>query len=143
MIFIEGNVPSSKNSRINTSKGSFMSKTVMKYLRQHGIQGYSSSKKEVRGYKTRDITFPVDELRDLFSGFDYPIEVGFHFVRDSKRRFDFHNAVQIIFDLMTAFDIIEDDDMNCVIPTCIWIDDKPYTVDKNNPGVWITVKKRK
>ncbi len=56
-IFIPGNVPSLKNSKIKTARGIFPSKTVMKYLRSLGIQKYSVSKKEVIGFKTRDNLF--------------------------------------------------------------------------------------
>ena len=53
-IFIAGNTPSSKNSRVNTSRGSFASKTVTKYLRSLGIKSYSSSKRTVEDYKTKE-----------------------------------------------------------------------------------------
>ena len=53
MIFIPYNTPSLKNSKIKTSKGIFSSKTVKKYLNSLGIQKYSSSKKEVIGYKNK------------------------------------------------------------------------------------------
>ena len=64
MIFIPHNVASSKNSKINTSKGSFISKTTKKYLRSLGIQSFSSSKKEVKLYKTIPLSFPVKELKN-------------------------------------------------------------------------------
>ena len=64
LIFIPGNVPSSKNSRINTSKGSFASKTVKSYLNSLGIQSYSSSKKLVKGYVNKPNL--IDNLREDF-----------------------------------------------------------------------------
>jgi len=64
MVFINGNVASSKNSKINTSKGSFMSKTVKKYLRSFGIQTFSSSRKSVTEYKTIPMTFPIEQLKE-------------------------------------------------------------------------------
>lgn len=136
-VFIPYNVPSLKNSKVATSKGVFASKTVGKYLRKHGIAHYSSSRKEVKRYQTIPMTFPVKELKTLFADREYPIIVGLHFVRDSKRDFDFNNASQIIFDLLTAFDIIPDDSMTYVIPSCLWVDERHYTVDKDNPGVFI------
>lgn len=141
MIFIEGNVPSSKNSKINTSKGSFMSKTVKKYLRMYGIQTFSSRKKEYKGYKTIPMTFPVEELRDLFSGVVYPVVVKFHFVRGSKHKFDFVNVVQILADLFTVFDIIPDDNMDYFLPKVMFRNDEAYTYNKENPGVYINVEK--
>lgn len=141
LIFIPFNVPSSKNSRINTKHGSFASKTVKKYLNNLGIQSYSSSKKIVKGYINKPNL--IEELKGDFlkqiEGKALPLEIGFHFVRDSKRKFDFHNIVQVILDLLTASDIIIDDNMNCAIPFALKIDNKFYSVDKFNPGVWITI----
>jgi hypothetical protein len=139
LVFLPHNVPSLKNSKIATSRGVFSSKTVGKYLRKYGIKHYSSSRKTVEGYKTSPMTFPVEELRKLFEGVVYPTTVGFHFVRDSKRSFDFNNANQIVFDLLTAFDIIPDDSMNYVVPACVWINDLPYSVDPKNAGVYIKI----
>jgi len=141
LIFIPGNVPSSKNSRINTAKGSFASKTVKSYLNSLGIQSYSSSKKLVKGYVNKPNL--IESLREDFlkqtSGKQLPLEIGFHFIRDSKRKFDFHNIVQVVLDLMTAHDLIIDDNMDCVIPFALKIDSKFYSVNKENPGVWIKI----
>jgi hypothetical protein len=141
MKFLIGNVPSSKNSKINTSRGSFMSKTVKKYLRSYGIQTFSSRRKEVKGYKTIPMTFPVEELRELLSDVEYPVVLGLHFVRGSRHKFDFHNACQIILDLFTAFEIIPDDNMDYVIPRAFKIDDNYYSYEPKNPGVWVTIIK--
>lgn len=141
LIFIPGNVPSSKNSRINTKHGSFASKTVKSYLNDLGIQSYSSSKKLVKGYVNKPNL--IENLREDFlnqtSGKQLPLEIGFHFVRNSKRKFDFHNIVQVVLDLMTAHDIIEDDNMDCAIPFALKIEQGFYSVDKNNPGVYIKI----
>lgn len=139
MVFIPNNVPSLKNSKIATSRGVFSSKTVGKYLRKFGIQHYSTSKKTITGYKTIKMTFPVEELRELFKDVEYPAIVGMHFVRDSNRDFDFNNANAVITDLFTAFGIIPDDSMRYVIPQCLWIDNSPYSVDKNNAGVYVKI----
>jgi Holliday junction resolvase RusA-like endonuclease len=141
LIFIPYNVPSSKNSRINTSKGSFASKTTKAYLNNLGIQTYSSGKKLVKSYVNKPNL--IEQLREDFAkqikGKKLPLEIGFHFVRDSKRKFDFHNIVQVSLDLLTAHDIIVDDNMDCVIPFALKIDNKFYSVDKENPGVWIKI----
>lgn len=143
MVFIPYNCPSLKNSKVATSKGVFASQTVAKYLRKHGIKHYSSSKKTVEEYKTIPMTFPVEELKKLFAGHEYPITIGFHFVRDSLRNFDMNNANQLIMDLLTAFDIIPDDSMKYVIPQCLWINGKHYSVDKDNAGVYVDIIKNK
>ena len=141
LIFIPGNVPSSKNSRINTKHGSFASKTVKAYLNNLGIQSYSSSKKIVKGYVNKPNL--IENLREDFvkqiEGKELPLEIGFHFVRNSLRKWDFHNIVQAPLDLLTAHDIIIDDNIDCVVPFALKIDDKFYSVDKLNPGVWIKI----
>ena len=141
LIFIPGNVPSSKNSRINTKHGSFASKTVKAYLNSLGIQSYSSSKKIVKGYINKPNV--IEGLRESFlkqtEGKELPLEIGFHFVRDSKRKFDFHNIVQVILDILTASDIIIDDSMDFAIPFALKIGGGFYSVDKNNPGVYIKI----
>ena len=140
-VFIPGNVPSLKNSKIKTSKGIFPSKTVQKYLRSLGIKSFSSSRKTVKFYKTFPMTFPLDELKMLFKDAEYPIIIGLHFYRATKHSFDFNNANQIILDLFTAFDIIEDDNSDFVIPLTIKLNDKWYTYDKENPGVEVFLVK--
>lgn len=139
-LFIKGNVPSLKNSKIKTSRGVFASKTVRKYLQKQGIVKYSVRDKTVTGYKTRDNEFAKNEK--FFSNIgDPPYKVGFHFVRGSKHKFDFHNAVQIIADLMVAHDFIPEDDMDHFIPLPYQKEGKWYSYDKDNPGVWIKIYK--
>ena len=137
MIFIPFNTPSSKNSKIATKNGVFHSKTVMKYLRNLGIQHYSVSKKTVTEYKTKPNLF-----REAFKDWEKPTEfvkIGLHFIRDSRRGADFQNICQIILDLMVAHDFIEDDNMNWVLPFPLEIDGKYWKVDYKNPGVIIKI----
>ena len=138
-IFIAGNVPSSKNSRINTSRGSFASKTVTKYLRGLGIQSYSSSKKTVTEYKTRENIFKCIFEDAEWVKPDKCIVLGFHFVRGGRRRWDFHNIVQCVADLLTAHDYIVDDDMDWLVPMPYKRDGKWYSYDKVHPGVYIKI----
>lgn len=65
--------------------------------------------------------------------------MGFHFVRGTKHKFDFHNAVQIVADLLVAHDFIEDDNMDCFIPIPYKINDNWFSYDKENPGVYIKI----
>jgi len=144
--FIKGNIPSLKNSKVMTKKGIFRSKTVNKYLQKIGVADYSVSKKTVRDYKTRPNLF-----RKALKGFpklkesDYPIALGFHFVRDSKREADFINMVQVLQDLMVAHGFIFDDSMKYLEPFPMHIEgiDRCYSVDKDNPGVYIRILKIK
>jgi hypothetical protein len=153
MIFIPGNVPSLKNSKVKTSRGIFSSKTVNKYIRGLGIQSFSSSKKIVKGYKDPNRPNLFEALRPQFEamkkGKADPIIIGYHQVRNSKRLFDFSNSVEIIQDLMTAHGFIEDDNVKYVIPVPMNIkgelpnihnlNDEWYSVDKKNPGVYIKI----
>lgn len=117
MIFIPGNVPSSKNSKQWTGKFLINSKTVRNYLQKHEQQW-------------------VDEVwvKDRIL---VPVIVGFHFVRDSHRKFDFHNAVQLCADLMVKHGWIDDDDMNHFIPVPFAIKGEWFSYDKEFPGVYI------
>lgn len=136
MIFIKYNIPSSKNSKI---KGRFFSKTVQKFLRSYGIQSFSSRKKEVIGYKTIPMTFPVNELKELFKDIDYPLIVGMHFVRGTRHKCDFGNLQQILADLFTAFDIIPDDNMDYFFAVPLNLNGEFYSYNKENPGVFIKI----
>jgi len=152
MIFIPGNIPSLKNSKVKTSRGIFSSPTVSKFLRSIGIQEFNSRKKTVKGYVDPNKPNQFEALRSTFismkSGKDDPIIIGYHQVRNSKRLFDFSNSVELVQDLMTAHDFIEDDNVKYVFPVPMSIDGKLinplnprefplYSVDKENAGVWI------
>ena len=154
MIWIPNNVPSLKNSKVKTSKGIFSSPTVNKYIRKLGIQSFNSRKKEVKGYV--DITRPnqIENLRVQFEemkiGKENPLFIGYHHVRGSKRLFDFSNSVEIIQDLFTAHNFIEDDNVEFVFPIPMSIDGELpttknlrttrwFTVDSVNPGVFIKI----
>lgn len=143
-VFIPGNVPSLKNSKIKTSRGIFPSKTVIKYIKSFGISSFSSSKKNVSimkrfngatfyDYFNDEIISSISKLKER----NIPSVLGIHFIRDSERKFDFINACQIIFDLMTSFDIIEDDSMTYLIPIPLKINNNWYSIDRENPGVII------
>lgn len=152
MIFIKGNVPSLKNSKVKTSRGIFSSPTVKKWLSSIGIQSFSSSKKIVKGYvdsnRPNEIELLRSKFEEMLDGKGTPIFIGYHQVRNSKRLFDFSNSIEVIQDLLTAHDIIEDDNVKYVFPVPITIDGELpsketirikdfYSIDKENPGVWI------
>jgi hypothetical protein len=155
MIFIPGNVPSLKNSKVKTSRGIFSSPTVNKYIRKLGIQKFSSSKQEVKGYADPLRPNQFEALRPQFeamrAGKSDPIVIGYHQVRNSKRLFDFSNSVEIIQDLLTAHGFIEDDNVKFVFPVPMTIkgelpnaqniraNEEFYSVDKENPGVYLKI----
>lgn len=152
MVFLEGNVPSLKNSKVKTSRGIFSSPTVKKFLRSIGIQKYSARLKSVVGYKDAARINKFEALRAKFLKMKrnkpYPIFIGYHQVRNSKRLFDFSNSVELLQDLLVAHDIIEDDNVKYVFPIPMTKEgkipssknirtEKWYSVDKENPGVYI------
>ena len=63
-----------------------------------------------------------------------PYKIELFFIRDSRRRFDYINAAQIIFDLMQEYGYIEDDDSTNVIPIF-----RGFEVDQARAGVTIEV----
>lgn len=155
MIWIPGNVPSLKNSKVKTKAGIFSSPTVNKYIRSLGIQAFSSSKKTVKGYVDPNRPNQFEALRPQFEEMlarkaGLPIFIGYHQVRGSKRLFDFSNSVEILQDLFTAHDFIEDDNVKFVFPVPMTRDGRLpnidnirnehwYTVDKERPGVFIKI----
>ena len=123
MIFIAGNTPSSKNSKQfvtlkNGKKLILNSKIVRKYI----------DKSEM------DWRFNKTEFFKMLKGKNKPYKIELYFIRDSKRKFDYINAAQIIFDLMQEYDYIEDDDSTNIIPVF-----KGFEVDKARAGVEIEV----
>lgn len=152
MIFIKGNIPSLKNSKVKTKRGIFSSPTVKKWLRTLNIQSFSSSKKLVKGYVDKDRPNKFEALRSEFNkmkiGKDDPLIIGYHQVRGSKRLFDFSNSVEIIQDLLTSHDFIEDDNVKYVFPVPMTKEGEIassknrhllYSVSKESPGVWLKI----
>ena len=123
MIFIAGNTPSSKNSKQfvtlkNGKKLLLNSKIVRKYI----------DKSEM------DWRFNKTEFFKMLKGKEKPYKVELFFIRDSRRKFDYINAAQIVFDLMQHYGYIEDDDSQNIIPVF-----KGFEVDKARAGVEIEV----
>jgi len=154
LIFIPYNTPSLKNSKVKTKSGIFSSPTVNKYLRKLGIQSFSSSKKIIKGYVDKTKPNLIEVIREQFLEMKKekgdPIFIGYHQVRDSKRLFDFSNSVEIIQDLFTAHNFIEDDNVKYVFPIPMGINGELptennireinwYSVDKENSGVYIKI----
>ena len=122
-IFIPGNVASSKNSKQWTGKKLVWSKLASDY---------------------RDNTETLylmyrQKFRTLCKGRPKPLEIGFYFVRDSRRKFDFVNLVQTVQDIIVRSEFLPDDNMDEMVPVPIEIDGRCYHVDKNQPGVYIVV----
>lgn len=142
-IFIAGNIPSLKNSKVKTSKGIFPSKTVSKFLKSYGIKSFSSQKKLVFGYKNTPDTFrPIAlKLKKELLETTTPYKIQFYFVRGTRHRFDFGNAVEILADIFTAYDVWEDDNCDNFLPFPWIINNSCYEVNKDKPGVYLKIIK--
>ena len=128
MIFIAGNTPSSKNSkRIITITNKKTGKETTRLINSEVTEKYIKSSKA-------DWLVNKNEFLKMLKGKEKPYKVELFFIRDSKRRFDYINAAQIVFDLMQEYGYIEDDDSTNVIPIF-----KGFEVDKVRAGVEIRV----
>lgn len=119
-IYIKGNVPSSKNSKQWTGKMLINSKTVRNYINNFGFQWYSLEN--------------IKAFKNMIKGKDKPYKIGFYFIRDTARKFDYINAAQLPCDLMVKAGMIDDDNCNEIIPVFLG-----YEVDKEKAGVKISV----
>ena len=128
MIFIAGNTPSSKNSkRIITITNKKTGKKTTRLINSEVTEKYIKSSKV-------DWLVNKNEFLKMIKDKEKPYKIELYFIRDSKRRFDYINAAQIIFDLMQEYGYIEDDDSTNVIPIF-----KGFEVDKVRAGVKIEV----
>ena len=117
-IFIAGNVPSSKNSKVWTGKYLVHSKTVRNYI-----------------IKTKqDWINNKEKFSDLIKDKEMPYRIEFTFIRNSRRKFDYINPCQTVQDLMVQYDYIQDDNCDCVLPSF-----GKYSHDKEKSGVIIKV----
>ena len=128
MIFIAGNTPSSKNSkRIITITNKKNGKKTTRLINSEVTEKYIKISKV-------DWLVNKNEFLKMLKGKEKPYKIELYFIRDSRRRFDYINAAQIIFDLMQEYGYIEDDDSTNVIPIF-----KGFEVDKARTGVEIEV----
>jgi len=125
-VFIPFNVPSSKNSRqFNIQqRRSFHSPAYQKYVKN--TKKYWSNPENMVNFR---------RLLNLKQ--DPPYIIYFYFIRDSKRKFDWHNAIQGPLDLMAQYNWIDDDNASIMVPAPIKFDGAYYKVDTVNPGVYI------
>ncbi len=118
-IIVPGNAMSKKNSKDIIWAG--------------GSPRIVSSKAHNRWAKDALLVLKTNEL--VGHPWKYPVRMSFHFVRETRRRFDYTNLMQGIEDLLQLAGIIEDDDMNHVIPG----PDFSWSVDKNDPRTIVTI----
>lgn len=125
-IKFKGNIPSLKNSKQiffnkNTGKNFITaSNTVKNYLNNSS-------------YQWSDVD-TINAFKRELEGLEKPYKIGFYFIRDSKRKFDYINALQLPLDLMTQNGWIDDDNCDEIIPIILG-----YHVDKKESGIIISV----
>ncbi|AKC96132.1 crossover junction endodeoxyribonuclease RusA [Sneathia vaginalis] len=121
-IYIRGNVPSSKNSKQWTGKTLIMSETVRKYNKNYGYQ--------------YDDPENIKKFKKMIEHEIKPLKIGFYFIRDSRRKFDYVNIAQYPLDMMVKNGWIDDDNAEEVIPIFLG-----YKVDKLKSGMIIKICK--
>ena len=119
-IFIPNNVPSSKNAK-RAFKGIVLESLLC-------VEYRKNTKMHWKVFKPRFLK--------MIEGKEKPYRIEMMFIRDSKRRSDYHNLVQLPFDLMTDNEWIDDDNMDEVVPVPPYM---PYAIDKLIPGLIIKV----
>ena len=119
MIFIPFNTPSSKNSKIVTKHGAVVSSKLCYRWLKNTKQVWIDNKQS---------------FHNQLVLFEPPYHIVFGFVRDTKRKFDFINAAQIICDTMQKYEWLIGDDCTLIIPYFL-----PHRVDKINAGCYIQV----
>jgi hypothetical protein len=116
-IWIPGNVPSSKNSKVKTKSG------------------FIVHSKQCQTYYKDSQMYWVDGQHDflkMIDGADFPLRVSFKFIRGSKHKFDYVNPLQTILDQMVKYEWIEDDNADVIIPVF-----EQYEYSKVRPGIYI------
>lgn len=115
-IWIRGNTPSLKNSKQVTKSGFII-----------------ASKQCKEYYELTQMAW-IDNQEKFKSMFNEPKPwyIGLYFVRKSRHKFDDINAAQIIFDEMTKYGWIDDDNTDEIKPVFLG-----YHHDKLNPGTSI------
>jgi hypothetical protein len=118
MIFIPGNVPSSKNGKQWTGKLLIWSKAAREYRKATEWE-----------FVQKRVAF-----KKLLAGQKPPYSIAFQFVRGTKHKFDYTGPLETIQDLMVKYRWLEDDNADILLPML-----RSYSYDKEKPGVWIDV----
>ena len=119
MIRLQGQVYSSKNSRVTGRNGrSFKSKRA----------------KENEATFAPQLNLQREEWERMTNGRPFPLIVVFRLRRQTRRAFDYNNMLQGILDAMQAAGYLADDDMHHVIPI-----PAPWVHAKGNAGcdIWV------
>lgn len=122
-VYIPGNVPSAKNSKQKTKFGLIGSKASLRY--KHDIAPIYNSKRK--------------EFQALLLSHTAPYNVGFHFIRTTRGRFDFNNMTQMVQDMMVDAHWLDDDNVRNMLPFPMMVNDRFVSLSKDLAGVVISV----
>ncbi len=122
-IYVPGNVPSAKNSKQKTKFGIISSKASLRY--KHDMTPIYNSLRR--------------DFQHLLMSHSAPYNIGFHFIRATKGRFDFNNMTQMVQDMMVASNWIEDDNVRNMIPFPLIVNGRFVSLSKEQAGVIIAV----
>ena len=98
------NVPSKKNSKIITKSKRVISSKLVQYYER---------------WATPRLKEQLPTWQEMIQNKPLPLKVSFYFYRDSKRKWDFVNIVQVLADLMQKEVYLNDDDTKNFIPLYI------------------------
>lgn len=115
------NVPSKKNSKIITKSKRVISSKLVQYYER---------------WATPLLKQQLPTWQQMIQNKPLPLKVSFYFYRDSKRKWDFVNIVQVIADLMQKEGYLIDDDTKNFIP--LYAGEE--VASKKEAGVIITIE---
>ncbi len=124
LLFIPGNVPSSKNGRITLKTGISLPSAATTLWRKNTRTYWSLLRK----------TF-VEQCQ----GKTDPLILGIHFIRKTRHTWDFINPTETIQDEMSKHGWITDDNVEFVFPVPMLVDNKLWSYDPKAPGVLLHV----
>ena len=115
------NVPSKKNSKIITKSKRVISSKLVQYYER---------------WCSPILKQQLPTWQKMIQNKSLPLKVSFYFFRDSKRKWDFVNIVQVLADLMQKEGYLIDDDTKNFIPLYAG----EQVVSKKEAGVIITIE---
>lgn len=115
------NVPSKKNSKIITKNKRVISSKLVQYYER---------------WCSPILKQQLPTWQKIIQNKPLPLKVSFYFYRDSKRKWDFVNIVQVLADLMQKEGYLIDDDTKNFIP--LYAGEE--IVPKKEAGVIITIE---
>lgn len=124
VLFMPFTVPSSKNGRGFSKSGrSFPSALTTKW------------KKATKAFWLEAKPIFLEMIR----GKNWPLLIGFHYVRGKDDLYDWINPMQTIQDEMTRQEWLNDDNVFIMLPFPFQIQGKFTSHDPQNPGVYIKI----